>query len=715
MKESRLFVTRFLCGHPLNDSDILKINEKSGLPTWLLPYQEDLISKDKDFLRMMLTTLSISRSFNLKAEPDTSSITDKSDQYTDTITNSELRRAAKELSFRPWVPRFSEFHSTTKSGPNGQALLSALTDLTLLPLSLRESIYTIAGEKLKSKMDNITNFEFPFKEGNVIDWFYSNWKNTKATTGLRKLSYFADKEGKTRIIAILDYWSQTALKPLHDYLNDNLKRIKSDCTFNQDAFRAHLRHGPFHSLDLHAATDRMPILLQERVIAFLIGKKRAKAWKEILVNLEFSIKLKNLTSDLKYEVGQPMGAYSSWPSMALTHHVLVKIAAFRVGISDFWDYIILGDDIVIANDEVAAEYKHLLKELNMPISYVKTHTSLNMYEFAKRWIIDGSEITAYSVSSILETWKSYPMFLNSLETQQLHGWAFCDGMEPASFLQKVMKVLGKWEQAHRTKKLLTLHILLQRIILNLDNVDNHLEIEGDIDQVWSVSALPEIPYNKYLFVRNVLRNRMIEQCAEDKTKLLESQRDYMALISKKVKLLDLEASVTNRLRELLIDNTPISGVFTSQETRYEKELVLLKDKDLSKAIEVYTSKALAGSAFNLGVFSMRNSHSRILAKARMVKDFLNYSKKYISSNINLDKDFPEPNIKNMVKLEKTVTRLKIRRAASSANLLKEKRELERKLNNWDINYRLLGNNFELGYYSRPGATALVIPDTVKDY
>lgn len=79
------------------------------------------------------------------------------------------------------------------------------------------------------------------------------------------------------MIAILDYWSQTALKPLHDYLNDNLKRIETDCTFNQNHFLNCLRDGPYYSLDLHAATDRMPVGLQERVLAFLIGKTKARA------------------------------------------------------------------------------------------------------------------------------------------------------------------------------------------------------------------------------------------------------------------------------------------------------------------------------------------------------------------------------------------------------------------------------------------------------
>lgn len=72
--------------------------------------------------------------------------------------------------------------------------------------------------------------------------------------------------------------------------------------------------------------------------------------------------------------------------MALTHHLIVKIAGLRAGISDFKSYAILGDDVVIANTAVADQYKILLSELDMPISLAKTHTSDEMYEFAKRWI-----------------------------------------------------------------------------------------------------------------------------------------------------------------------------------------------------------------------------------------------------------------------------------------------------------------------------------------
>lgn len=59
---------------------------------------------------------------------------------------------------------------------------------------------------------------------------------------LRKLSIVKDTEGKSRIIAIGDYWSQTALKPLHDLLMRILKKLSSDMTYGQSI-------GPFGSED----------------------------------------------------------------------------------------------------------------------------------------------------------------------------------------------------------------------------------------------------------------------------------------------------------------------------------------------------------------------------------------------------------------------------------------------------------------------------------
>lgn len=73
---------------------------------------------------------------------------------------------------------------------------------------------------------------------------------------------------------------------------------------------------------------------------------------------------------LTFAAGQPLGYYSSWALFALSHHVIVWLAAERVypGPSKFMAYAILGDDIVIGDARVAAEYKNILSSLQVSIS-----------------------------------------------------------------------------------------------------------------------------------------------------------------------------------------------------------------------------------------------------------------------------------------------------------------------------------------------------------
>jgi len=70
------------------------------------------------------------------------------------------------------------------------------------------------------------------------------------------------------VIAILDYWSQTCLKPVHDYLFHVLSHIPQDCTFHQGKFKTLLDNpqGEYYSIDLIAATDRFPMKAIETVL-----------------------------------------------------------------------------------------------------------------------------------------------------------------------------------------------------------------------------------------------------------------------------------------------------------------------------------------------------------------------------------------------------------------------------------------------------------------
>jgi hypothetical protein len=140
-------------------------------------------------------------------------------------------------------------------------------------------------------------------------------------------------------------------------------------------------------------------------------------WHTLLANLDWAWKSLNKRVPLKYykySVGQPMGAYSSWAMLALTHHVIVRCAALNSGIQHFADYAILGDDIVIANKLVADEYLKLMGLLGVSINLNKSLISTEFAEFAKRWMgLDNLNLSPIGAGLILRTVRN-KFFLASL-------------------------------------------------------------------------------------------------------------------------------------------------------------------------------------------------------------------------------------------------------------------------------------------------------------
>lgn len=173
-----------------------------------------------------------------------------------------------------------------------------------MPSKLIESIRTLGGEEISKFLDtalvnkNLIRELLPGKDSGIF----------------RKLSYFADKESKTRVIAIGDYFSQTVLKRLHDFLYNALKKIPQDCTFNQGSFKEKLKGCEiYYSCDLTAATDRFPITLITLFLSAQLPTSYAKAWEDIMVGYPFSFtkRDKNKVQSVSYSVGNPMGFYSS--------------------------------------------------------------------------------------------------------------------------------------------------------------------------------------------------------------------------------------------------------------------------------------------------------------------------------------------------------------------------------------------------------------------
>lgn len=223
----------------------------------------------------------------------------------------------KELGFtrKPVsIPRklaFSSYHITTKVSPylktgNGlekkNALWHSVGDLVSLPIELVNSIKIVGGDLLTARIDTILESVKRIPE---LGYFI----NIKASNNFRKISAFPDKELKVRVIAIGDYFSQTALRPLHKYLFRILKRIPQDRTFDQGGMSSILGKEIYYSLDLSSATDRFPIQVISLVLRGHLPKIFVDAWEHIMVG--YSFKVPQTKESISYAVGNPMGFYSS--------------------------------------------------------------------------------------------------------------------------------------------------------------------------------------------------------------------------------------------------------------------------------------------------------------------------------------------------------------------------------------------------------------------
>jgi len=295
MKLYRLSVTRAMSGHPLRGQGIRV--DRLGYPLFLSPtLRKELHKGCPKAIRATLTALTLSR-LELGGTPiDFTSIVEPSSADRQTI-DLILDFAKTKLNIEPHsVPNCTvtaddyergltvdewlagpSFHWTLKTGPNGPALATALTDLKALPTTLVESL-----KVLDPRLAPV--FEVLQNNGALVDWYQSvvDAGSKRVRTGakalIRKLSVKDDKETKSRVFAILDYWSQLGLKEFHHHLFKELKRFPQDCSFDQlSGTRLRNSPGPFISADLSAATDRFPMDLQVGITEMLTNNSFASA------------------------------------------------------------------------------------------------------------------------------------------------------------------------------------------------------------------------------------------------------------------------------------------------------------------------------------------------------------------------------------------------------------------------------------------------------
>lgn len=329
------------------------------------------------------------------------------DPYTGSVTALEsIVKAIPRLCLRLGVIELEvkgvSFFPTNRSGPNGHALLMCHLDAAAL-LSNKEvdsSFRDWVGSNLFARSAQRRIFDLVGSLTSIwAEFLYLLRSGCVPDLHLGRVS-LKPEHGKFRAFAIVDYFTQVVLRPLHRALFEVLKEIPMDATFNQDSGSKKVQEWTkqgrrLHCFDLSAATDRFPIQIQSAALDYLLrgyGSNLGKIWARLLVGRDYWFG----STPLRYKVGQPMGALSSWATFALCHHLMVQLAftlAKPAAYGRFLDYTLLGDDIVIADDAVAEHYQSVMTSIGVEINRSKSVVSVGGGEFAKRSFLFGVELT----------------------------------------------------------------------------------------------------------------------------------------------------------------------------------------------------------------------------------------------------------------------------------------------------------------------------------
>jgi hypothetical protein len=210
--------------------------------------------------------------------------------------------------------------------------------------------------------------------------------------------------GKLRMFASPYTVIQCILYPIHYLISEYRKEISvkavgggTDCTHDQTAgalwAQDQLRIGRrVHSVDLSTATCRFPLYPQIELLRYLRVEESMIAALEYvcrgLWRCSADTSVAFATPSLQWEVGQPLGIAPSMSMFSLSHNMLLWGLCDKLRLNPLDSFRVLGDDVVISNDELSDEYIKILLAADIPVSTTKSHHSSKFAEFA------GYSITA---------------------------------------------------------------------------------------------------------------------------------------------------------------------------------------------------------------------------------------------------------------------------------------------------------------------------------
>jgi hypothetical protein len=297
---------------------------------------------------------------------------------------------------------------------------------------------------------------------------------------LGRLAVLYEAAGKVRIVAIVDYWTNAVLKPLHDWIFSILRLLPQDATFDQDGRCtefANRGYTDLWSLDLKSATDLIPLPVYRALLSWLLPEKVVSLWLELLVDRDFQVPASlargypDRERFVRYGTGQPMGALTSWGLLALSHHAIVLYAALLVRATtpstmlSFKDYLVLGDDVVIAHQEVAERYQQIMLSFGIPVGLAKSYISSDgMFNFANKSFSKEINISPISLKEEVGVQSLASRAEMAMRMVRM-GWV--EGITTSSWLAPVIKLFvtpREWTDIQKDLKSGITHPLVSWIL-----------------------------------------------------------------------------------------------------------------------------------------------------------------------------------------------------------------------------------------------------------
>lgn len=438
-RKERQYVLRWLLGLPNETVEVLGL-QKDGFPSKYRFLKERIFENSFNAdhrIKYVNTILSVSRltseaEKSLKSLPSITKPFNISDELIHEIKSFKedlpdiLRnigvnigndRLNLELSSSVTTNGVPSTHLSNQAGPNNNITFKGKLLRGNATITAHVDAHAVINDR--EVFNNIKKYSKLTNNQKLVDYMESlsnlpessSW-NSKPICS--RIAVLEQPENKRRTVAIVDYWTQSLLLPLHKYLQQ--VALKVPCSYYEDQDRGRELCRQFTldqnadpvSYDATDFTDRFPRLIQEAVLSVLFDEELAKSAIKLMACRNFRAPY---GKNIRYAVGQPMGSYGSFSLAHLTHCLYAMWKCESFGDKPNSDVAVVGDDIAWRSKSLACEqYLIGMDLLGVPFNKFKGFESTpdnKIVEFCKRLYVNGSDQSALSPRVLRKSTKDF--------------------------------------------------------------------------------------------------------------------------------------------------------------------------------------------------------------------------------------------------------------------------------------------------------------------